>query len=476
MFFFFDEQDQITSGMAFETYVINVLHEYLKAQSKRILVGAAPNLFDAVLIDGINDIPGPVYLEAKAMNTNKSGYFRTVERFADEVSEMDEGDILLVLGTVFSEASKQGMARMVESRTKRNVYIWDIDDFNKLTDGYGKEYKEFIESPAKAIVDEAINNPTSKTAAATVKDTLISTLKKEYEKEELVLFVGAGISRDAGIPQWNELINALLSKMILSRIKDKDNVFLPSQLNSIIELAYKNQENSPITQMRYIKGAFSPTEYNKLVHEVLYSNKPKANTKILKAIAALCTPGRTHIGVQGVVTYNFDDLLERALKKQKVAINIISTENDITEPGKLTVAHVHGYMPKNFKDNDPDVELIFSEEDYHRVYRDAYCWSNLTQLNYLRERTCLFIGCSLTDPNLRRLLDVARRNDEKPRHFAFLRRSSVEKPEEIDQTALEIYKDIDLTLRERYYNAMGLNIIWVDSFSEIPQILLSLLG
>ena len=132
-------------------------------------------------------------------------------------------------------------------------------------------------------------------------------------------------------------------------------------------------------------------------------------------------------------------------------------------------------MPKKFDENNPNAELIFSEEDYHRVYRDAYCWSNLAQLNYLREHTCLFIGCSLTDPNLRRLLDVAKRNNEKPRHYAFLRRNNTANSGQVDQKALEIYKDIDLSLREKYYAEMGLNIIWVDDFDEIPQILKGLL-
>jgi len=71
---------------------------------------------------------------------------------------------------------------------------------------------------------------------------------------------------------------------------------------------------------------------------------------------------------------------------------------------------------------EQDISLIFSEEDYNKIYSDAYSWSNLAQLNSFRDNTCLFIGCSLTDPNLRRLLDVAARSGEKPRHYAFLKK------------------------------------------------------
>lgn len=471
---YFEDKNPILSEMAFESYVINVLRNYLSAQGKTLRVENDRDVFDAFLPDGIDEIEGPIHLEIKTGYSNKSGYFRNVERFAHHACGADPGAILLILGIAMTTEGKQSMTRMVESRAKRKAYIWDIDDFNRITEGYSQDFKEYIESPAKAIVDEAINNPLSQKEAADARLILISALKREYQKEELALFLGAGVSKDAGIPQWNELINALLSRMIASRIKDKDSKLLSKRLNAIIDLAHKNQENSPITQMRYIKGAFSPDEYNKLVHEVLYSKNPKPNTELLKAIATICTPQRNHIGVQGIITYNFDDLLERCLDSQKIKTNILACEEDISAPDKLSVFHVHGFMPEKSDENTLNTELIFSEEDYHKVYRDAYCWSNLTQLNYLREHTCLFIGCSLTDPNLRRLLDVAKRNNEKPRHFAFLRRNNVVNEGKVDQKALEIYKDIDLSLREKYYATMGLNIIWVDAFEEIPHILQSL--
>lgn len=475
MFFFFEDENPILSGMAFGTYVINVLRDYLAHQGKTITTEVESDVFDALLPDGIDDIEGPLFLGIKTGFSNNSGYFRNVERFAFHASKASPGPVLLILGTKMREESKQGMARLVESRGHRKAYIWDIEYFNNLTEEYAKKYREYIDFPEKAIVDDAINRPSNKRESDSTRLSLISALKREYQNEELALFLGAGVSKDAGIPKWNELINALLSKMISTRIKEKNNSSLFEHLESIIDLAHKNQENSPITQVRYIKCAFSPEEYNELVHEVLYSNKPQSNTELLNSIAAICTPRRHHMGVQGIITYNFDDLLERCLARNKVQTNVLACENDKSTPDKLSIFHVHGFMPKKLDENTPDSELILSEEDYHRVYRDAYCWSNLAQLNYLREHTCLFIGCSLTDPNLRRLLDVAKRNNEKPRHYAFLRRSNIANCPDIDQKALEAYKDIDLSLREKYYAALGLNIIWIDKFEEIPQILRGLL-
>ena len=163
-------------------------------------------------------------------------------------------------------------------------------------------------------------------------------------------------------------------------------------------------------------------------------------------------------------------MIERRLKKDNVSVNSIFDSNGCTNNSELSIFHVHGYLPKRF-DEETSHELIFSEEDYHRVYRDAYCWSNLVQLNYLREKTCLFIGCSLTDPNLRRLLDVASGSNEKPRHFALLRRPKIEKTEELSRFDIETYVKIDMSIKERCFSMMGINIIWIDDFKEISDIL-----
>lgn len=62
---------------------------------------------------------------------------------------------------------------------------------------------------------------------------------------------------------------------------------------------------------------------------------------------------------------------------------------------------------------------------------------------HILKNTCLFIGCSLSDLNLRRLLDVAARSGESPRHFAFLKREEAVKKESstvVYADVLELYK------------------------------------
>lgn len=231
-----------------------------------------------------------------------------------------------------------------------------------------------------------------------------------------------------------------------------------------------------------IEDALQPNEtdeeYYKIVHTILYSRPQDIDTSLLGAIARISTPHRSYNGIKSIVTYNFDDLLERKFRKREIEYHTVSCENDMSANDKLNIYHVHGYLPSNISDFSGKPGLIFSEEDYHRVYRDAYSWSNLVQLNAFRDSTCVFIGCSLTDPNLRRLLDVASRNGETPRHYAFMKKKSINTEPETTAShkeLLELYQRIDDKIREGYFRELGLNIIWIDEYEEIPEILLGFL-
>lgn len=469
MFFFFeDENNSKAAYLAFETYVIETLQKYLASSGKRFVVNNESNSFDAYLPDGIDDIIEPLNVEIKYFTSDKkSVYFQSLQKLTNKINQSEEA-LLLILGADFTEKSIESMFSMLNARTNKKIYIWTISTFNEKTKEYRQENFEDLKNPNTLLVDAAINNDSTENDLKNVQKALLDSLKSKYQNEEVALFLGAGVSFDSGVPLWSDLINKLLAKMIVSRFKESK--MESEQLSKIIDLAYENQENSSITQMRYIRSAFDNVTYNKLVHESLYSNKPNINTRLLKAISAICAPTRNHIGIQGIVTYNFDDLIERRLKKDNVSVNSIFDSNGCTNNSELSIFHVHGYLPKRF-DEETSHELIFSEEDYHRVYRDAYCWSNLVQLNYLREKTCLFIGCSLTDPNLRRLLDVASRSNEKPRHFALLRRPKIEKTEELSRFDIETYVKIDMSIKERCFSMMGINIIWIDDFKEISDIL-----
>lgn len=197
-------------------------------------------------------------------------------------------------------------------------------------------------------------------------------------------------------------------------------------------------------------------------------------------------PTQTGARVKSVVTYNFDDLLERELEAKSIRHHSIYKENELSDPDELPVYHVHGFLPeiKSKYSGLENSKLVFSEEGYHQIYSDAYHWSNLVQLYNLRENSCLMIGLSMTDPNLRRLLEISARNSEQPRHFAFMKRLTIdefcyekekkgtEKKQIIDNIkAAEQFLNGHHKLNEELMKELGVSIIWYTSYDDIPAIL-----
>lgn len=105
--------------------------------------------------------------------------------------------------------------------------------------------------------------------------------------------------------------------------------------------------------------------------------------------------------------------------------------------------------------------MVFCEEAYHSQFIDPYSWSNLIQLNTFSTNICLFVGLSLSDPNLRRLLDISWRRNQRCKHYIIMRKAP--QKSRTDEIATMLF--------EQDANSLGLNVIWCSDFSEIPNIL-----
>nr|WP_283772565.1 SIR2 family protein [Acinetobacter baumannii] len=198
----------------------------------------------------------------------------------------------------------------------------------------------------------------------------------------------------------------------------------------------------------------------------------------------MCIPRRTGAKVRSVITYNFDDLLERQLTVNNILHSCIYSDRESYDPDELPVYHVHGFLPEDRDTYDglDNSTLVFSEEGYHQIYSDTYHWSNLVQLNSLRENNCLMVGLSMTDPNLRRLLDISARNIERSKHYAFMKRLTIENfaYDNKKSTTTPVVKNIEgaekflqrhHNLNEELMRELGVTIIWYEDYDDIPFII-----
>ena len=68
-------------------------------------------------------------------------------------------------------------------------------------------------------------------------------------------------------------------------------------------------------------------------------------------------------------------------------------------------------------------------------------------------------------------MDVAARSNEEPRHYALLRRPQISETAGISKEDIETYRKIDMSIKEKCFATMGINIIWIDEFEEIQGVL-----
>ena len=252
----------------------------------------------------------------------------------------------------------------------------------------------------------------------TTLDSQISKLQKAYQKGNLALFCGAGISLDAGIPTWNVLLKSLLNEAFKSKeIKG---------IETILADVFQNKNNlPPIIIGKYLKNILG-NDFLESVKTILYKNCTRKSTTT-DVIVELCRPKRDTRPLKAIITYNFDDIIELKLQTNRIKYKSIHTEGERYAENELPIFHVHGFLPSKGKLPD-NADIVFSEDAYHTQFIDPFSWSNLVQLNYLNTSTCLFLGISLTDPNMRRLIDVSKRKSGKDEinHYIIKKRYKIE--------------------------------------------------
>ena len=308
----------------------------------------------------------------------------------------------------------------------------------------------------------------SETDETTELDEKIRLLRKALDDNRLTLVCGAGVSKESGIPDWNELLVRILNKRVLNTseyMEQADNAVISAK-DLLLRLPSSN-----LILGKYLRIILKD-DFDEIVRKCLYDKvwfnhvytgqQPEISpleTNMIKSIVEIARPKRNKKGIESIITFNFDDLIESALAQQYIKHRPIWGEGQFYEADELPIYHVHGFLPQHGRLDSPN--LVFSEEAYHSQFIDPYSWANLVQLNMFSSNICLFVGLSLSDPNLRRLLDISWRKNAGCKHYIISKR-----PEQ-----KEIIDKIATTLFEQDAGSLGLNVIWISEFSEIPDIL-----
>lgn len=334
------------------------------------------------------------------------------------------------------------------------------------------------------------------------KKQQISDLIEAYKDEKLTLVLGAGVSIEHGLPSWN----VLLQKLLINTFATETNDDTKEKSIVLSKLFTKIFSPSPLISGRYLKKYYQDfsntnltTSFEEAVREAIYEEIDiEKQSDLFKEIRQLCAaPGRNP-SLDSIITYNYDDLLEKYLLNLDIDIPFKSIHSIGDNPvhGELPIYHVHGFLPQDIELNENN-KITLSEDIYHQQYNEIYSWNNIIQINKFRDNMCLFFGISFTDPNLRRLLDIAKLQKGESGKYHYLIRKKYE-PKIIEDEILkilekdqELYGDkvkaqleLDETVKhlvnimEKFEEndaiSFGVRTIWIKDYMEIPKILKSI--
>jgi hypothetical protein len=458
-----------------EQIVIRLLTLHL-AESKRPLEVNDGGRFDALATAGIDDsTPGPTIVDIS------HNLKRVVsQRFAGDLqraADTSGAKSALLIATHSLKAERMAALQADSRLHDLQLVFWGPEKVAELMEKYpdavGGLVPDLGTRAVAAIVQKADTNWTEQ------RNKYLVDLRKVYFSDRLSLFLGAGTSVDCGIPTWKTLITNLALQMVDEQTpKDAQYATRGMSVTERLEIAsalVRSQDSSPLLVARYLQNSLG-SDFEQKLHEVLYQSvKPPNENSLIAAISRLCRPSRQRAGVFAVVTYNFDDLLETALNADEIKCRPIFREGTFPDSDELPIYHVHGRLSQT-GESETNSRLVFSEESYFALQSDHYSWANFEQLKLLRETTCLLLGISGTDPNLRRLLDIDFRQSNRAKHYICLKRLGIEDLLNQSQTSVratvaEHFLNVHHSFMEHSYADLGLNVIWIHNHSELPTIL-----
>ncbi|MED4004999.1 SIR2 family protein [Priestia aryabhattai] len=489
-----------------EIFFSQMIQELLETDFERVAPPGAICSLDLIIHSSkVYGLDGPVGIYVYFVNEKEKKLSHEIDKmllktlyFVEEQYEQAEKIINIPNVIIFTNLEQQSINKFTsENRLKKEFHLWGIEQIKRLLSKYKgilEKYNEiiFIGKLKEELSILSSNHEKRLEQIQYNNGKNITNIKKAFTSGNLSLFLGAGISISAGIPGWKELV----SKVYIKALRSKGIVFgdLNDDPNQYWNFTEDINSTDLLIRTKYIKDLIDK-DFKDIIRESLYENS-SIGSQIITSIVNICNNNKGNI--KGIVTYNFDDLLEKNLEMNKIPFSSIWKENQNYYNREIPIYHVHGFIPRDKKINS---NIVFSEDEYHQQYLDIYSWSNLVQINMFREYNCLFIGTSLIDPDIRRLLDIAKKTSGQKKHFVIQRRifselhlkqiqNNISEVNDVLNQHPEIaflkrkYKNLkidDATLRnimlteelliEKDYESLGIKVIWVDNFQEIETVL-----
>jgi len=216
------------------------------------------------------------------------------------------------------------------------------------------------------------------------KDLLAGAIKRR----QAILFVGAGVSMAVGLPSWKTLVDHLLKELQLG----------PEVIDGM------NDGYQMLAEFYRLKqGGMGPLR-SWLDRNWKVATDKVSQSELHKLIVELDFPA--------IYTTNYDRNLETAFEIHHKPYAKIANAKHIADAAQ-DITHIIKYHG----DFDDDASLVLTETDF----LDRLSFDSPLDIKFRADalgRTVLFIGYSMSDPNIRLLLHSIWRTWEKSGHKA----------------------------------------------------------
>lgn len=213
----------------------------------------------------------------------------------------------------------------------------------------------------------------------------VKEIRKAQENNQLVIFVGAGVSKNSDVPTWWDLIKTIADKINYDRC----------------DSCKKRNEACPKSECedRY---AFTQDEFLRIPEYYFQRDTSKNNTEYYELIrdTLKCDKGSNPIDDEifsilphHIITTNYDSLLENTMALNSQLYTVVSQDSDLlSKASERYIIKMHG-------DLGTPSTIVLKESDYID-YEQKHTLISTFIRSLLVNHTFVFLGYSLNDYNL----------------------------------------------------------------------------
>jgi hypothetical protein len=295
----------------------------------------------------------------------------------------------------------------------------------------------------------------------------------------LSVVIGAGVTQGAKGPSWVQLVERLLRRTLAASSPAAAERSEAAWILAKVMVEEEQTDNGTLMRGAELCQKLLQEKLAPEMMGIVYATA-RSPAESHREIAAIAKPRRLESPVRpfgsgwdAIITYNFDDLMSRALLEAGIAPVCRYLASDgvaehATAPPQSVMApaqpvlHLHGYAPPATP--QPPSELVFAASQYQAAYAHRRELFDQVVDNHLANpvHVALYVGCSFKDEYMNQLLRAAAASYPGRHHYALMKWDGVD-PDRLSADELEQHN-------ERYVS-MGVQPIWVTDYPENAPII-----